>query len=178
VNDEAPPLLVGLPPATKLATAAFLLYSSSTSRLFLLRMKRKAPPAIAAMATIPTTTPAAMPALLGPLDFDDESAADEFAELLAVTTMVCPPTVTTDGLAEVVDEGEEDGPAEDVVSALEPPLTVPEPVRYTDKYFPPLEPHISVPYPAQGSLQNESETLADAGGTSLPHQQSVLFVVA
>jgi len=130
VNEEAPPLLLGgLPPATKLATAAFLLYSSSTSRLFLLRMKRKAPPAIAAMATRPTTTPAAMPALLGPLDFDDESAADEFAELLAVTTMVCPPTVTTDGLAEVVDEGVDDGFAEDVVSALESPPTVPEPVR-------------------------------------------------
>lgn len=40
-----------------------------------------------------------------------------------------PPTVTTDGLAEVVGEGVEDGFAEDVVSALESLLTVPEPVR-------------------------------------------------
>jgi hypothetical protein len=54
-------------------------------------MKRYTPPAIAEMATIPTTTPAAMPALLGPPpDLDDPEDAAALAELLAVTTMVCP----------------------------------------------------------------------------------------
>lgn len=104
MNDEPPPLLVGgLPPAMKLLTAAFLLYSSSISRLFWLRRKRKTPPAIAAMAAIPTTTPAAMPALLGPPL--DDPLVDAVGEPLAVTTMVCPPTVTTEGLAVVVDDG-------------------------------------------------------------------------
>jgi len=82
------------------------------------------------MATIPTTTPAAMPALLGPPpDFDDPEDAAALAELLAVTTMVCPPTVTTDGLAEVVEEGvvtDELGEADDSAPAF---ATVPEPVR-------------------------------------------------
>lgn len=92
MNEEAPPLLVGgLPPAMNWLTAAFLLYSSSTSRLLLLRTKRYTPPAIAQIATIPTTTPAAMPALLGPpLDFDVDDVDAVLAELLAVTTIVCP----------------------------------------------------------------------------------------
>jgi len=132
VSDEAPLLLVGgLPPAMKLLTAAFLLYSSSISRLFLLRMKRKAPPTIAATATIPTTTPAAMPALLGPpLDDDPEPVADAVGEPLAVTTIVCPPTVTTDGLAVVVCEGvlEVDDVLAEVVTAL-PTLLSSKPVR-------------------------------------------------
>lgn len=64
----------------------------------------KAPPATAAMATTPTTTPAAMPAVFGLLD-------DELELLLllllvavgpAVTIMVCPPTVTTDACADLV----------------------------------------------------------------------------
>jgi hypothetical protein len=69
-------------------------------------MNKKIPPAIAAIATIPTTTPAAMPALLGEDDFDDVVSAGAVLvdELLAVTTTVCPPTVTTDGLA--VDVGD------------------------------------------------------------------------
>ena len=91
MNEEPPPLLVGgLPPAMKLLTAAFLLYSSSISRLFWLRMKRKTPPAIAPMAAIPTTTPAAMPALLGPPLDDPDPLVDAAAEPLAVTTTVCP----------------------------------------------------------------------------------------
>lgn len=62
------------------------------------------PPAIAEIATIPTTTPAAMPALLGP-PLDDEADVEAFAaEPVAVTTIVCPPTVTTDGFADVVAE--------------------------------------------------------------------------
>jgi len=131
VNDEAPPLLLGgFPPAMKLLTAAFRLYSSSISRLFLLRKKRKTPPAIAATATSPTTTPAAMPALLGPpLDDDPKLVADAVGEPLAVTTMVCPPTVTTDGLAVVVCEGmlEADELEAEVVTAL--PTLLSKPVR-------------------------------------------------
>jgi len=107
--SETPPLLVGgLPPAMKLLTAAFLLYSSSTSRLFRLRKNRNAPPTIAEMTTMPTTTPAAMPVLLDPFDDDDdgndESEVDAFAtDPVAVTTIVCPPTVTTDGFTDVVE---------------------------------------------------------------------------
>jgi len=58
---------------------------------------------MAAMATSPTTTPAAMPALLDPPDF----AA--VAVLLAVTKTVCPPItdVTTEGFEDVVAEGDE-----------------------------------------------------------------------
>lgn len=102
LNEEAPPLLLGglPPPAMKLLTAAFLLYSSSTSRLFLFLMKMNAPPAIAAIATMPITTPAAIPALLGPEeDLDSDAEEVPVAELAAVTTTVCPPTVTTDAVA-------------------------------------------------------------------------------
>lgn len=116
VNEEPPLLPGGLPPAMKLLTAAFLLYSSSTSRLLLFRMKRYTPPEIAATATIPTTTPAAMPALLGPVALDPVD--DALGEPVAVTTMVCPPTVTTDGLALVVDEGTEAEELVDAVSAM------------------------------------------------------------
>jgi len=77
------------------------------------------------MKTRPTTTPAAMAPLFDPLGFDPDAAS---AELLAVTTMVEPPTVTTDGLAEVVDEGVFDGVGDEVVES-EPEETVPEPVR-------------------------------------------------
>lgn len=107
MNEEAPPLLVGgLPPLMKLLTAAFLLYSSSTSRLRLFLTKIYPPPAIAAIATMPITTPAAMPALLGPEEDDELDAVEEpVAWLLAVTTTVCPPTVTTDGEADAVVEG-------------------------------------------------------------------------
>jgi hypothetical protein len=60
---------------------------------------------MAARTTIPITTPAAIPALLGPdEEFEFEAAAVPVAELLAVTTTVCPPTVTTDAVAEVVDD--------------------------------------------------------------------------
>jgi hypothetical protein len=116
VNEDAPPLLVGLPPAMKLLTAAFLLYSSSTSRLCLFRMKRKMPPAIAAMATIPTTTPAAIPALLGPPEEgeeEDDDPVDELDEPGAVTTTVGPDWVMVAGFvvaAEGVDEGLIDDP--------------------------------------------------------------------
>jgi len=60
------------------------------------------------MTTMPTTTPAAMPVLLDPFDDDDdgndESEVDAFAtDPVAVTTIVCPPTVTTDGFTDVVE---------------------------------------------------------------------------
>jgi len=110
--SETPPLLDGgLPPAMKLLAAAFLLYSSSTSRLFRLRKNRKAPPAIAEIATIPTTTPTAMPVLLGPPGDDGDDGNDELEVCAfavdpgAVTTIVCPPSVTTDGFTGVVAEG-------------------------------------------------------------------------
>lgn len=122
LNDEAPPLLLGgfPPPAMKLLTAALRLYSSSTSRLFLLRMNKNAPPAIAAIATIPTTTPAAMPALLGLPELLAAMAVVEVAaEALdvaetgpAVTTTVSPGRVTNDGVADLVDDGVVD-PAEE-----------------------------------------------------------------
>lgn len=96
-----------------------------------------APPAMAARTTIPITTPAAIPALLGPEeDFEPACSALPVEELLAVTTTVCPPTVTTDAVAEVVDdpvalvlgavveveEAEEDEPelSELVTSAVKP----------------------------------------------------------
>jgi len=75
---------------------------------------------MAAMATIPTTTPAAIPALLDPLDF----AA--VAVLLAVTNTVCPPItdVTTDGFEDAVAEGAEPAVLEglSVESSEDPPL--------------------------------------------------------
>jgi len=69
-------------------------------------MKIYPPPAIAAIAIMPITTPAAMPALLGPEEEDELDPVEEpVAWLLAVTTTVCPPTVTTDGEADAVVEG-------------------------------------------------------------------------
>jgi len=69
VNESAPLLAGGFPPLDmKLLAAALLRYSSSTPRLFLLRIRMKIPPAMAAIKTIPTTTPAAMAALFGPED--------------------------------------------------------------------------------------------------------------
>jgi hypothetical protein len=78
-----PAELPGLPPLMKALTAACLLYSSSTSRRRFALMKNQAPPAIAAIAMIPTTTPAAMPAVLGP-----EEPLPEPGALEAVTTTV------------------------------------------------------------------------------------------
>ena len=43
-------------------------YSSSTARLLRFRRKKNIPPAIALNATMPTTTPAAILALLGPAE--------------------------------------------------------------------------------------------------------------
>ena len=103
VSNEDPPALLGvLPPLTKLLTAAFLRYSSSTARRFRWRTKTKIPPAAAAITTIPTTTPATIAALLGVEPLLDELPEECAAG--AVTTTVCPPIVTTDGDADVVAE--------------------------------------------------------------------------
>ena len=115
------------------------------------------PAAMAATATNPTTTPAAMPALLVPLP-DVAWGVDEAPDdPVAVTTTVCPrqgqlaptawkgketylpPTVTTDGFADVVAEGVDDDdevPEEPAAGAL-----VVSPVKYTDQYFmpPPID---------------------------------------
>jgi len=91
---------------------------------------------MAATATSPTTTPAATPALLDPLDF-----AVPVAELLAVTKTVCPPiTVTTDGFEVVVAEGDETAVLEglSLESVEDPPSAksalVVRPERYADAY--------------------------------------------
>lgn len=105
VNEDAPPLLVGgLPAPMKLLTAAFLRCSSSIARLFLYLINKNKPPISAAAATTPTTAPAAMAALFVPPDL---AAPEPEVELEgpAVTMTVSPPTVTTDGFADVVDEG-------------------------------------------------------------------------
>lgn len=69
--------LPGLP-AVKLLMAAFRRYSSSTARRLLDRRKNQIPPRMADMASTPITTPAAMPAVLGPFE----------AELLTVAVTV------------------------------------------------------------------------------------------
>jgi hypothetical protein len=104
----------------KLLTAAFLRYSSSTSRLFLLRIKRKTAPAMAEIATIPTTTPAAMAALFGPpplLTAVADAGEVLLVELPAVTTTVWPPTVTTEGGVLTVADGVDDVPVEVLLDA-------------------------------------------------------------
>lgn len=141
VNEDPPPLLFGgLPPAAmKLLTAAFRLYSSSMARLRRFFKNKNTPPTMAATATSPTTTPAAIPALLDPPDF-----ALPVAVLLAVTKTVCPPiTVTTDGFEDDVAEGDEPAVEEglSLESAEEPPSAksalVVRPERYADAYLVP-----------------------------------------
>jgi len=177
--NESPDLLPGGLEEMKLLAAAFLRYSSSTSRLFLLRIKMKAAPAMAAMATIPTTTPAAMAALFGPEDLVSVEGGD--TELPAVTTTVWPPTVTTDGGEVLVVDGEvfdvEDVEDEDdSPPAVETNSGATRPLMYTVQYLAP--PQLLSPKPAHGTLQNVSSTLSAFDGMVFPHQQSVPFVVA
>jgi len=126
---------------------------------------------------MPTTTPAAMAALLGPPFPDDFIVEPDDCDAGAVTTMVCPPIVTTDGDADTV--------AEDLgvlllwAALLEAPAfgtSVEVPVKYTEKN--PSPPHISISYPVQVLEHLLSSTLADAGGISFPHQHSSRFDVA
>lgn len=65
---EYPPLLLGgFEPLMKALTVALRRCSSSISRFLLRRSKKKTPPIMAATTMTETTTPAAIPAVLGPL---------------------------------------------------------------------------------------------------------------
>ena len=150
MNEDPPLLLFGgclPPPAMKLLTAAFRLYSSSIARLRRFFINKNVPPTMAAIATSPTTTPAAIPALLDPPDF----AA--VAVLLAVTKTVCPPItdVTTDGFEDAVAEGDDSAVLEGLSlgSDEDPPLAkstlvVVVLVRYADAYIVPPPPNSRV----------------------------------
>ena len=76
-------------------------------------MKNNIPPAIALSATIPTTTPAAIPALLGPLE--DGACV---VVMIVCCAVVWPAAVTTIVLALVTTDGDPfsvgDAPADDV----------------------------------------------------------------
>lgn len=63
-EPEYPPLLPGGLPGKNVLMAAFRRCFSSSSLFRLRRMKKKMPPMMPATATTPTTTPAAMPAVL------------------------------------------------------------------------------------------------------------------
>lgn len=137
----------------------------------------KAPPTMADIATIPTTTPAAMAALFGPEDFPNEG--ELLVELPAVTITVSPPTVTTDGAEVLVADGElfdEGAGVADDPPAVETNSGATRPVIYTVQYLAP--PQVLAPNPAHGTLQNELSTLSAFDGITFPHQQSVPFVVA
>ena len=75
-------------------------YSSSTARFLRFRKKKKTPPAIALKATMPATTPAAMPALLGPLD-----CGACIVVIMVSLALVSPGAVTTMVLAFVIADG-------------------------------------------------------------------------
>lgn len=110
VNEDAPPLLPGaFPPLMNWLTAACLLYSSSISCFFLLRRNIHRPPAMAATAINPTTTPTAMPTVLGPDFLVPELEVPlpvVVAPGFAVTTIVEGGRVVFDVAgAEVVEEG-------------------------------------------------------------------------
>jgi len=102
------------------------------------------------MATMPTTTPAAMAALLGP-PFDDTGVAEGLADSVepgaAVTTTV-DACVTTDGFVAVVsvavldvEEGTDDDDVDESAEAVE--ALAATPLNQTLQYE--LPPHISVP---------------------------------
>ncbi|KAI9707212.1 MAG: hypothetical protein M1836_000172 [Candelina mexicana] len=152
-----PALPGGLSAAAALLIAAFLRYSSSTARLFLDRKNRYPPPSIAANATTPTTTPAAIPAVLVPFEDGFGAIEDAVAGPLlgvdcpgAVTNTVGPPAVTTDAVSMMTGVGEFGD--DDDVGGVEPGVCVDElepdppsfatfackPVRETDHaLFPP-----------------------------------------
>jgi len=187
VTFEYPALLPGgFPLETKLLMEAFLWYSSSIAFLRLWRRKRNAPPAIAPMRTIPTTTPTMMPVVLA-FDFlflALASAETDAAWAGAVMVMTDPSSVITDGAADVVVDAVEGAEAEaeaDEVSdeesvALATSVASSVPVSQTVKNFPFVEPHEAVPKPEHPAEHLLSATSVSAGGLSLPHQQSVFLV--
>ena len=65
-SDEAYPLR-GFSPVTKFVIISCLRCSSTMACSFRLRTKKNVPPTIAVRSTTPTTTPAAIAAVLGPL---------------------------------------------------------------------------------------------------------------
>ncbi len=67
--------LPGLLLPVKLLMAAFRRYSSSTDRRLRERRKNHTPPRMAEMASTLTTTPAAMPAVLGPFELEPLAVA-------------------------------------------------------------------------------------------------------
>lgn len=98
-SDIDPPALAGFWDPVKLLMEALRLYSSSTARRLRCRRNKKSPAAIAHTAAIPTTTPAMMPAVFGPLDFSFAGVGAGAVVVWpgAVTTTVFP-MVTTDGV--------------------------------------------------------------------------------
>lgn len=86
------------------------------------------PPTMAATAIRPTTTPTAMPTLLVPPLLFDDAADEPEAAADCVTTIVAPPLVTTDGVADVVPEPELDAELLSVVLGAVGTLAV-RPVR-------------------------------------------------
>jgi len=189
VTFEYPALLPGgFPLETKLLIEAFLWYSSSIAFLRLWRRKKNAPPAIAPMRTIPTTTPAMIPVVFA-FDFLSLASASAAAETDAawagaVMVMTDPSSVITDGAADVVVDAVEGAEAEaeaDEVSdeesvALATSVASSVPVSQTVKNFPFVEPHEAVPKPEHPAEHLLSATSVSAGGLSLPHQQSVFLV--
>jgi hypothetical protein len=123
------------------------------------------PPMIAASAIRPTTTPTAMPTVLGFLLDEAAAAVVELAAAFVAVTMIVV------GLLDVVDV--EDGanePVSDAGSRL-PILFLVYPVRYTVQKLSP--PQSSVSMPAQGVLHCEVSTWVLFGGIRAPHQQFV-----
>ena len=98
-ESDIDPALDGFWLPVMLLMEALRLYSSSTARRLRCRRNKKSPPAMAQTAATPTTTPAAMPAVFGPLDFSSFGVGAGAVVVWpgAVTTTVFP-TVTTDGV--------------------------------------------------------------------------------
>ena len=95
-SDVDPAELVAGFRVLKLFAAALRWYSSSRAFLFRFLRKKNNAPAIAATATTPTTTPAAIPATLGPLP-PSPSLGSEVCVVITTEVLACdwPGAVTT-----------------------------------------------------------------------------------
>jgi len=129
------------------------------------------PPITAATRTTPTTTPTATPVLLVllPDGFELLVGVDE---LEAVTMIVCPALVITEGATLVVmvaADGVAGGVEEEDDEPEEPSklsTLVSMPVKATDQN--PSPPQSAVPYPLQGELQLEFDAVVSVGGRRSP----------
>lgn len=133
------------------------------------------PPMTAATRTKPTTTPTAIPVLLVLLP-DEIGLPVSVGELEAVTMMVCPALVITEGATLVVtvaadgvggggvEEEDDDADEPEEPSELSTLLSVP--VKATDQN--PSPPQSAVPYPLQGELQLEFDATVSVGGRRSP----------